>query len=142
MNTSATEQADVNATPLEEIDVSRPELFQNDTWRPWFARLRREAPVHHLADSVNGAFWSVTNHRLIKEVDCNHQVFSSEAGGIAIVDPDQVNSGELTGRMLATLLWEEIVKRFHTIEQVGDVSRLPNNFIRGIKDVPVRLHRI
>jgi hypothetical protein len=37
------QQAAVDAVPLEEIDVSRPELFQNDAWRPWFARLRSEA---------------------------------------------------------------------------------------------------
>ncbi|NIP14543.1 MAG: cytochrome P450, partial [Pseudomonadales bacterium] len=53
---------------------------------PYFARLRREAPVHFLADSVNGPFWSVTTHDLIKQVDTNHRVFSSEAGGISIVD--------------------------------------------------------
>ena len=67
--------ADVDAVPLEEIDVSRPELYLNDTWQPWFARLRREAPVHFLADSVNGPFWSVSSHQLIKEVDRNNQVF-------------------------------------------------------------------
>ena len=83
----AEQQAVVDATPLEEIDVSRPELFQTDTWQPWFARLRREAPVHFRAESVNGPFWSVTSHKLIKEVDANHQIFSSEAGGIGIVDP-------------------------------------------------------
>ena len=94
MNTLTDQQAAVDAVPLEEIDVSRPELFQNDTWRPWFARLRREAPVHHLADSVNGAFWSISSHSLIKEVDINHEVFSSEAGGIAIVDADEINTEE------------------------------------------------
>ncbi len=72
-------------TPLEEIDVSRAELFRDDTWRPWFARLRREAPVHYLADSVNGPYWSVTTWDLIKQVDTTHDVFSS-ADGIAIVD--------------------------------------------------------
>ncbi len=87
MNTRADQHATVDEVPLEEVDVSRPELFQNDTWRPWFARLRREAPVHYLADSAHGAFWSVSSHRLIKEVDTNNQVFSSEAGGIVIVDP-------------------------------------------------------
>ena len=61
--------ADIDAVPLEEIDVSRPELYLNDTWQPWFARLRKEAPVHFLADSVNGPFWSVSSHQLIKEVD-------------------------------------------------------------------------
>ncbi len=87
MNTRADQYATVDAVPLEEIDVSRPELFQKDTWRPWFARLRREAPVHYLADSPHGAFWSVTSHPLIKQVDSNNQVFSSEAGGIVIIDP-------------------------------------------------------
>ena len=79
--------AAVDATPLDQIDVSRPELYRTDGWQPWFARLRREAPVHHLANSVNGAFWSVTTHALIKEVDSNNIDFSSEKGGIAIVDP-------------------------------------------------------
>ena len=104
MSSLTDQQAAVDALPLEEIDVSRPELFYNDTWRPLFARLRREAPVHYLADSINGAFWSVTNHRLIKEVDTNHKVFSSEAGGIAIVDPEAVNTGgELQGESFIQL---------------------------------------
>ena len=97
MNPLTNEQiaTEVEAMPLEALDVSRPELFQTDTWRPWFARLRREAPVHYLADSDNGAFWSVTTHSLIKEVDTNHKVFSSEAGGIAIVDPDVINPEQM-----------------------------------------------
>jgi cytochrome P450 len=91
------EAPDVSTQHIDEIDVSRPELFKNDSWRPWFARLRREAPVHYLADSVNGPFWSVTSHSLIKEVDTNNQVFSSEAGGIAIVDPVPSDNGQLQG---------------------------------------------
>jgi len=78
---------DAKSLPLERIDVSRPELFRDDIWQPWFARLRKEAPVHFLDDSVNGPFWSVTTHDLIKEVDTNHEVFSSEKGGIALPDP-------------------------------------------------------
>ncbi len=93
----------VEDTPLEEIDVSRPELFQTDSWQPWFARLRKEAPVHYLKDSVNGPFWSVTNHQLIKEVDTNHQVFSSEKGGIAIVDPYEAVEGQIQGQSFITL---------------------------------------
>ena len=87
------QRAAVAELPLEEIDVSRPELYRDDSWRPWFARLRREAPLHHLAESDNGAFWSVTNHRLIKAVDTNHQVFSSAAGGISILDLPDYNEG-------------------------------------------------
>ncbi len=103
MNTLADRQSEVEDVPLEAVDVSRPELFQNDTWRPWFARLRRESPVHYLADSVNGPFWSITNHRFIKEVDTNHQVFSSEAGGIAIVDPIVGNPEQLQGESFIQL---------------------------------------
>ena len=90
--------ADVESTPLDQLDVSRPELFQQDNWQPWFARLRREAPVHYLSDSVNGPFWSVTSHELIKEVDSNHLVFSSEKGGIVIVDPYVTEPGQLENR--------------------------------------------
>ena len=81
---------DVNSIPLEEIDVSRPELFENDSWR-------KEAPVHYLADSANGPFWSVTSHDLIKEVDSNNTVFSSEKGGISIVDLVPVE-GQIQGK--------------------------------------------
>ena len=89
--------SNVDSTPLDQVDVSRPELFKNDNWQPWFARLRNEAPVHYLSDSTNGAFWSVTSHKLIKEVDTNHEVFSSEAKGIAIVDPVVVE-GQIQGK--------------------------------------------
>ena len=80
--------ADVESIPLDELDVSQAALFQNDSWRPYFARLRREAPVHFLADSLNGPFWSVTNWPLIKAVDTNHGIFSS-AEGIAIASPPE-----------------------------------------------------
>ncbi len=100
---SALENSDVNDIPLSEIDVSRPELFQEDNWHPWFERLRREAPVHYLADSSNGPFWSVTNHQLIKEVDTNNAVFSSEKGGIAIVDAPPPKEGQIQGQSFITL---------------------------------------
>ena len=88
---------DASNIALEDIDVSRPELFGDDTWRPWFERLRREAPVHRLADSAFGAYWSVSTHALIKEVDTNHTVFSSEKGGIALPDPIAIE-GQIESR--------------------------------------------
>lgn len=88
---------DVNTLSLDEIDVSRPELFHQDTWQPLFARLRKEAPVHYREESINGPFWSVSSHELIKEVDANNSVFSSEKGGIAIVDPIVIE-GQIQGK--------------------------------------------
>ena len=93
----AIETVDPNSVPLEEIDVSQPELFRHDTWQPWFARLREEAPVHYLADSVNGPFWSVTSHKLIKEVDGNNKLSSSERAGVTIVDQVPVE-GQIQGK--------------------------------------------
>lgn len=81
-------QSDADAVPLAEIDVSNPHLYQDDTWRPFFARLRREDPVHWCENGVYGAYWSVTCYRDIMAVDTNHQAFSSDAlmGGIVLRD--------------------------------------------------------
>ena len=69
---------DAYTTPLDQIDVSDPRLLEQDAWRPYFARLREEAPVHYLADSAFGPFWSITRFEDIVAVDSNHEVFSSE----------------------------------------------------------------
>ncbi len=46
----------------------------------------REDPVHYCRDGVFGSYWSITKYRDIMAVDTNHRAFSSEAGGITIVD--------------------------------------------------------
>ncbi len=85
---------DINSIPLEQVDVSNPGIFESDTWQPWFSRLRQEAPVHYCPESAVGAYWSVTSHDLIKQVDTNHDIFSS-AEGIAIPDaPEDVADEE------------------------------------------------
>ncbi|MBB39762.1 MULTISPECIES: cytochrome P450 [Hyphomonas] len=73
---------------LEDIDVSHPELWRTDSHWPYFARLRREAPVHYCKNGMFGPYWSVTTWKDIMAVDTNHKVFSSEAslGGITILD--------------------------------------------------------
>ncbi len=78
----------VNEIPLDQIDVSNPKLFQDDTIGPYFARLRREDPVHFCKDSRFGPFWSVTKYKDIMQVEVNHQTYSSDIflGGINIRD--------------------------------------------------------
>ena len=68
------------ATPLDEIDVSDPKLYQQDVWQPYFRRLRREAPVHYCRESPLGPFWSVTKHKDIIALEVNHRSFSSLDG--------------------------------------------------------------
>jgi len=74
--------------PLDDIDVSQPELFRTDSFWPYFDRLRREAPVHYCRDSMFGPYWSVTRYNDIMDIETNHSVFSSAAslGGITIRD--------------------------------------------------------
>jgi cytochrome P450 len=86
VSTAAAPPDAVRETPLEAIDVSRPSIYADGSWRDWFARLRAEAPVHQCADAATGPFWSVSTHALIKAVDMDHRRFSSEVGGITIAD--------------------------------------------------------
>ncbi|MGA3398399.1 MAG: cytochrome P450 [Acetobacteraceae bacterium] len=75
--------------PLDKIDVSDPQLYYDDSWQPYFERLRREDPVHYTPESPYGPYWAVTKYRDIVQVEVNHKVFSSsdEVGGIMIEDP-------------------------------------------------------
>ncbi len=81
-------RAQAAAMPLEQIDLSEPELFRSDTVWPYFERLRREAPIHYRKDGRQGSFWSITKYNDIMAVDTNHAVFSSESslGGITMAD--------------------------------------------------------
>ena len=73
---------------LASTDVSDPLLYQNDTWRPLFAQLRRDDPVHYCEASRFGPYWSVTRYDDIFAVELDHENFSSaqELGGIQIAD--------------------------------------------------------
>ena len=76
------------AETVDPFDVSRPELYRDDTWRAPFAKLRAEAPVHYVPDSEFGAYWSVSTYKPIVEVESLPDLYSSEAGGITIANFD------------------------------------------------------
>ena len=73
---------------LESTDVSDPRLYQDDTWRPVFARLRRDDPVHYCEASAHAPHWSVTRYDDIFAVELDHETYSSasELGGIQVAD--------------------------------------------------------
>jgi cytochrome P450 len=79
---------DAWSIPLNQIDVSQPQLYQDDIWYPYFERLRREDPVHWCENGMYGSYWSVTKYKDIMTVDTNQKVFSSDAmmGGIVLRD--------------------------------------------------------
>ena len=47
--------------------------------------------------------------------------------------------GNRLGEMQLNIIWEEIMKRFPKIEVVGDPVYLKSSFIRGIRELPVRI---
>ncbi len=53
--THSAARAEASAMPLEQIDVSKPRLFDDDTIGYYFERLRREDPVHYSAATEFGA---------------------------------------------------------------------------------------
>ncbi|HYC63961.1 MAG TPA: cytochrome P450, partial [Reyranellaceae bacterium] len=70
------------------MDLGNPSLYREDSWRPHFARLRREDPVPYCPESPYGPYWSVTRYADIMKVELDHATYSSasELGGIQIAD--------------------------------------------------------
>lgn len=81
-------QAEALRRALTSIDVSDPHLYQEDSWRPLFARLRRDDPIHYCESSPFGPYWSVTRYDDIFTVELDHDNYSSssELGGIQVAD--------------------------------------------------------
>ena len=79
---------DAASIPLDKIDVSDPQLYQDDTYYSYFERLRREDPVHWCPESSYGPYWAVTKYKDIMHIEVNHGIYSSDAGtgGIQIED--------------------------------------------------------
>ena len=79
---------DPSSIRLVDIDVSSPDLYKHDAWRPFFKRLRDEDPVHYCAESFFGPYWSVTRFADIQYVDTHHEIFSSQ-NIITLGDPEE-----------------------------------------------------
>ena len=76
---------DPSTIEIEDLDVSKPTLYENDTWAPLFSRLRREDPVHYCRDSAYGPYWSVTRFNDITAVELDHTTYAA-AGRVQIED--------------------------------------------------------
>ena len=49
--------------------------------------------------------------------------------------------GNRLAEMQLRVLWEEIMARFDQVEVMGEPVRVASNFVRGISELPVQLHR-
>jgi cytochrome P450 len=50
--------------------------------------------------------------------------------------------GNRLAEMQLRIVWEEIMKRFSRVEVVAAPTRGRSNFVRGIIELPVRLHAL
>src|SRR5579863_269216 len=77
--------------PLDDIDSMDKAMLAGDP-HPYFARLRREAPVYR---DPRWGFWSVATYHLIQEVLRSPGTFSSDMSGqyataVSQMDPEEL----------------------------------------------------
>ncbi len=97
---------DAWSRPLDSYDMSNPEYYQNDTYFPYFDRLRAEAPVHYTRDSIYGPFWNVVRYKEgSKSVLVMIRGGADSIGDLALVaaSANEVVYGRLRGHLPATL---------------------------------------
>lgn len=84
MATLATDTA--VAPAVDPLDVSRAELYRDDTWQAPFAEIRAKGGIHRTEHSAFGPYWSIATYKPLVEVESLPDLYSSEAGGITIAD--------------------------------------------------------
>jgi cytochrome P450 len=108
-------------TALKDFDLNGKDIKKGDKVIMWYLSGNRDESVFPDAD------------RLIIDRQNARQHVSFGFGVHRCM-------GNRLAEMQLRVLWEEIQNRFRKVEIVGEIKRLPNNFIRGISDVPVVLH--
>lgn len=79
-------QLDPYSIELGKINPGHGDYFEANTKMGLFERLHKEAPVHRTEESQFGAYWNITEFDVIKEVDTQPNLFSSDSanGGIRL----------------------------------------------------------
>ncbi len=83
-----TEHPDERLTHKHDWDVSRSDIFYNDSWQPIFKEMREAGPLHYIPESPFGPYWAVVQYKAIQHIEALPELFSSswEHGGITILE--------------------------------------------------------
>ncbi|MEZ0054010.1 cytochrome P450 [Mycobacterium sp. MAA66] len=79
----------MNDLDLTSVDLADPAVWEAGPPYELFARMQREAPVHHSPQRSapgEGGFWSITRYDDVRAVSRDHRTYSSEKRGIFSVD--------------------------------------------------------
>src|SRR5579862_4091303 len=92
MGTNRTSQG--AAMTLADIDLLDLDRFQRGEHHEMFKQLRREAPVYWHDHPTGQGFWNVVRHEDLVAVNRDAATYSSEAGGVSILGPDEMPDGQ------------------------------------------------
>lgn len=86
---------------LDQIDLLDPDRFARMEHHAMFETLRREDPVHWTAEPDGPGFWSITKLDDLTVINRDAVGFSTEVGGINIIDLDDVDpTFDMRGQMM------------------------------------------
>ena len=108
-------------TANEDFELRGKQIKKNDQLLMWYVSGNRDEEVIERADEF-----------LIDRKAARHHL--SFGFGIHRC------MGNRLAEMQLRIIWEEIMKRFDKVEVVGEPVRLRSSFVRGITDLPVRVH--
>ena len=78
------------------VDLLDLDRFQRLEHHEMFRKLRNEAPVYWTDHPTAQGFWSISRHKDLVAVNRDTGTYSSEAGGVSILTPDEMG-GEAGG---------------------------------------------
>lgn len=115
---------------LPGIDLLELERFQRLEHHEMFTRLRNEAPISWHDHPKGRGFWNVVKHEDVVTVGRQAHRFSSEIGGISILDPEEYEGGAGTGadQRGLMMLYTDPPKhtRYRLLVQKGFTPRMVN----------------
>jgi len=113
--------AHMRRTALEDVELRGKSIKKGDKVIMWYVSGNRDASV-----------FEDPNKLIIDRKNARQHV--SFGFGIHRC------MGNRLAEMQLRVLWEEISKRFHKVEVVGQPERVVSNFVRGYSQLPVILH--
>ncbi len=110
-------------TALEDTELGGKRIEAGDKLLMWYVSGNRDDEVIHNPNAF-----------LVDRENARHHV--SFGFGIHRC------MGNRLAEMQLRILWEEIMRRFHSIEVVGEPVRTLSSFVKGYTQLPVRVHRL
>ncbi len=132
------------AFPLDPpVDLTQPTVFSDQGGYPFeaFSTMREKAPVLWHPEAGGAGFWAVTPYELVKQVELNPSVFSSQRGGILMTygRPDAPRHPLLHSASLNSLI--NLDRPYHTPPANGAYGVLSRGLRRRIAPAGRGLHR-